>query len=205
MWSSDRNMKISKITQPAVFLLSLDFLSACGGLTQTDKPVTSTWWLKPYGSTARAAMGEGIRLSVELTVIPGLDTDRVLILSQDAELNHYAGARWADNTPELLASLIGRSLQASGRFDVIPSNSGGVAGKCILRLEVQEFFVKADSSGSTGEVHVMVHGRYNCDTGESKPIHQQISIPVNENRISAIVSSFQKATDALMIDLLGVL
>ena len=205
MWSSDRNMKISKIIQPAVFLLSLVFLSACGGLTQSDKPVTSTWWLKPYGSTAPAAMGEGIRLSVELTVIPGLDTDRVLILSQDAELNHYAGARWADNTPELLASLIGRSLQASGRFDVIPSNSGGVAGKCILRLEVQEFFVKADSSGSTGEVHVMVHGRYNCDTGESKPIHQQISIPVNENRISAIVSSFQKATDALMIDLLGVL
>lgn len=202
MWSGDRDMKVTKMIQPGAILLSLIFLSACGGLTQSDKPVTNTWWLNPYKSTAPAAMGESVRLSVELTVVPGLDTDRILILSRDAELNHYAGARWADNTPELLASLIGRSLQASGRFDVIPSNSGEVAGECKLRLEVQEFFVKADSSGSTGEVHVMVHGRYNCDAGESKPIHQQVSIPVKENRISVIVESFQNATDALVIELL---
>jgi len=205
MWSSDRTMRMSKIIQSAVFLLSLVFLSACGGLTKSDKPVTSTWWLKPYESKAATAMGEGTRVSVELTVIPGLDTDRILILSPDAELNHYSGARWADNTPELLASLVGRSLQASGRFHVIPAHSGDGLEACNLRLEVQEFFVEADSSGSSGEVHVMVHGRYNCDSGESMPIHQRVSIPVNENRISTIVSSYQKATDALMMDLLGTL
>jgi cholesterol transport system auxiliary component len=198
-------MKVSKANRLTAFLLSLVFLSACGGLTQSDKPAISTWWLKPYESNAPAATGEGTRLSVELTVIPGLDTDRILILSTEAELTHYAGARWADNTPELLASLVGRSLQASGRFDVIPSSSGNAAGECKLRLEVQEFFVKADSSGTTGEVQVMVHGRYGCDTGESVPIHQQVSIPVNGNRISTVVNAFQRATDALMVDLLGAL
>lgn len=198
-------MKILKAIQPTVFLLTLVFISGCGGLTQSNKPATSTWWLKPYQSNAPAKTGQGTRVSIELTVIPGLDTDRILTLSPDAELNHYAGARWADNAPELLTSIVGRSLQASGRFDVIPPHSASIPERCELQLEVQEFFVQADASGNGGEVLLMVHGRYSCASGESKPIHQRVSIPVNENRISMIVGSFQRATDALMIELLAIL
>ena len=45
-----------------------------------------------------------------VSAVPGLDTDRVLALSTDARLNQYANARWPDHLPEVLTSVMKRSL-----------------------------------------------------------------------------------------------
>src|SRR5210317_936070 len=92
-------------------LVCISVVTACSGLTKSDNPVVTTWWLKPYTGVTQATAPETL-LPVNLTVtaIPGLDSDQVLTLSGGAELKPYAGARWADHIPELLTSLIGRSL-----------------------------------------------------------------------------------------------
>ena len=40
-------------------------------------------------------------LQLAVTAIPGLDTDRILALSVDAELKPFIGANWVDYLPEL--------------------------------------------------------------------------------------------------------
>ena len=198
MWNNDRNVMNTEIFKRAVLLFATVLLTACGGLTQSDKPATSTWLLKPYESSSRVAPADTLpRVSVTLTVVPGLDTDKILTLSADSELNHFTGADWADNLPELLHSTISRSLQASGRFNVVPANTSAGLDECILSLELQEFYAVGN------DVQVSMVGEYACSNGESTPINAKSSSRYQESRINTIVATFQTATDKAMQDILN--
>ena len=126
-----------------VALLTFIGLAACGSLTTSDIPANQTWWLVPYENSGQLThTGALDRVTVEVTVVPGLDNNRILTLTGDAELNRYAAARWADNLPELVTSLVGRTLAASGRFNVTTGLDGGPGENCVLQLEVREFFAE---------------------------------------------------------------
>ena len=176
-------------------------LSACSGLTQSDKPATKTWWLEPYTDLAPAESSDSVLLlNVSVTVVPGLDTDQILTLSDKAQLNSYSAARWAENLPELLSSLSERSLESSGRFEVVSALE-----QCNLDLELQEFFADLNPSGQTNGVRIAINGRYQCENGEVESLRLNASIPVLDESMSVIVSSFQQAMDRVMKDLLETL
>jgi len=178
-------------------------VSACGGMTRSDRPATNIWWLVPYtGMTQETPPEPAPLVAISITVVPGLDTDRILTLSDDAEINQFAAARWADNLPELFTSLVGRSLEASGRFEILPGRAGGSSENCELQLELQEFFAHLSSSGQTTGVQVTIVGRYQCESDESVLLKLNTSIPVHDERMSVIVAAFQQAMDSVMRDLL---
>lgn len=198
MWNNDRSVMNTEIFKKAVLLSAAVLLTACGGLTQSDKPATSTWLLKPYESSSPAAPADRLpRVSVAVTVVPGLDTDKILTLSADSELNHFTGASWADNLPELLNSTVSRSLQASGRFNVVPANTSAGLDACSLSLVLQEFYAVGN------DVQVAMAGEYVCSNGESTPIDANVSSRYQETRISSIVATFQTATDKAIQDILN--
>jgi ABC-type uncharacterized transport system auxiliary subunit len=197
MWSNENSRLNSGFIELLLCLPAVLLLTACGGLTQSDKPAISIWWLKPYeASVTQAPVEKLTRLSVEVSVVPGLDTDKILTLSGDAELNHYSGARWTDNLPELLESLTSRTLQSSGRFDVVPVNTSAGLDGCVLTLELQEFY------SINNVVRVTMNGQYSCETGVSIPINAKASTQNNAESISTIVASFQQATNKVMQQIL---
>jgi len=190
--------KSRKLTGICLLVLAVS-LSACSGLTQSDKPATKTWWLEPYTDMTPAESSDpAVLLNVSVTVVPGLDTDQVLTLSDKAELNAYSAARWAEHLPELLSSLSERSLASSGRFAVVSARA-----QCELQLELQAFFADLSPSGETTGVRVAIKGRYQCKGGEAELLHLDALIPVRDERMSVIVSAFQQAVDRVMKDLLG--
>ncbi len=196
-------MKIAKTLNLSGLLLVALVVTACGGLTRSDKPAISSWWLKPYEIGTQAPAPEPVtRVAVSVRVAPGLDTDWILTLSSEAKLSHYTGARWVDNLPELVASLTSRTLGASGRFDVVSRRAGGGREDCELQLEVQEFFASIEASGQTTGVRVAISGQYQCESAEPVPVQLNASIPVNDKRMNSIVAAFQQATDRVMKDLL---
>ena len=203
MWSNKTVMKIPRYFVVFLLLSASLVINACGGLTRSDKAATKTWWLQPYtGVTVAQPSDPALLVDVSITVIPGLDTNRILTLSQTAELNHYSGARWADNLPELATSLVARTLQASPGFEVVPDRTPGGREDCDLKLEIQKFFAAIDVSGVTTAVRVAMDGQYQC--GQNKPVSIQLnaSVPVNDDRMSAIVAAFQQAMDGVMRDML---
>ncbi|MGB7452853.1 MAG: ABC-type transport auxiliary lipoprotein family protein [Lysobacterales bacterium] len=184
-------------------LASACVLAACSGLTKSDNPVVTTWWLKPYtGMTQPTVPGAVLPVKLTVTAVPGLDSDQILTLSGEAELRSYAGARWADHTPELFASLIGRSLEASGRFDVQPARTGSGSGGCFLQLEVREFFADLGAGGSTTAVRVALNGRFQCEPGVPVFVQSSATMTVGDERMSVIVATFQQAMDRVMRDML---
>jgi ABC-type uncharacterized transport system auxiliary subunit len=194
-------MSVSKTLLIICMLALTLMLNACSGLTRSDKPASTTWWLEPYtGSPQSSTLEPAPTLSISVTVVPGLDTHRILTLSVQAEVNKYAGVRWADSLPELITSLVGRSLEESGRFEVVSNNSGSEG--CGLELTLQEFFAILDSSGQTSGVQVAISGNYQCGSAKAIPIRLNASIPVHDDRMSVIVAAFQQAMDSVIKDLL---
>jgi len=194
MWSNNSLMRnLSRLS-----LLGLLLLSACSGLTTSDKPVTRTWMLMPLEqSSGSAPPAEVTTIELSVVAVPGLDTDKILTLSGDAELNSFSGARWAEHTPEMLESLVARSLQGSGKFNVVTSQAD-----CDLRVEVQEFFAYTGSTGSAIEVRIELAGQYSCRSEKPRPIHLQALIPVHDAKMSMIVAAFQEGINEVFITLM---
>ena len=203
MWSDEAAMNTTnKFVVFCLLILALS-VSACSGMTRSDKPATRTWWLEPYTGMKQEVSPDSVKVvAISVTVIPGLDTDRILTLSDDAELNQFAAARWADNLPELVTSLVSRSLESSGTFEIVSDRAGGGPENCDLQLELREFFASLNSSGQTIGVQIVIDGRYQCESDEPVSLKLNASIPVHDDRMSVIVAAFQQAMDSAMKDLL---
>lgn len=173
-------------------------LAGCGGLLKSDAPLVTEWWLVPTQLTTPAA-GPALPLLLDLDVVPGLNTDRVLNLGDNARLNSYAGARWPDPLPDVLQSLVQRSMESISEG---PVHAGFRATDeaCLLQLEVREFFGRVDSSETTRRVQVGMHGALTCP-GYQRLVASVKTVPVADNRMSIIVAAFQQALDQCLQDL----
>lgn len=189
---------MNSLTKFAVsFLLAGScLLFACSNLTRSDKPAVTTWWLKPYvDSPAANAANPPMPVALSVTAVPGLDSDHILTLSADAELKPYAGARWAEYLPELVTSLLGRSLEASARFEVQSEWSGAGPERCDLQLQLTEFFTELDPDGMSAVANVAVKGHFYCGSDAPLALTADASVPVNGNRMNVVVAAFQQALD----------
>lgn len=199
-------MILNKLTKHTLYcMLAVTWLlTACSGLTKSEKPVMTTWWLEPYtGSTTMTTNAGSLKpVAISLSAIPGLDSNQILTLSADAELKPYAGARWADHAPELLRSLIGRSLDASGRFATTPGAGGRVGESCDLKLELRQFYADLDPGGQTSGVRVALSGWFQCDSSAAIAIDSHAHIKTTDDRMRAIVAAFQKAIDQVTKNIL---
>jgi len=185
------------LTSLAFLSLGFLFLAGCGSLLESNAPPTSTWWLTPTQLTP--AKNDQAPLVVHLTVVPGLDTDRMLTLDEAARLNHFAGARWPDHLPEVLGSLVVRSLE-TGRGGPVRAGDHARAGECLLNVEMRAFWTRLGDGGSARSVEVELAGRLSCPEGE-RTVGVRRTEPVREDRLRVIVAAFQQALDGALADL----
>jgi ABC-type uncharacterized transport system auxiliary subunit len=134
--------------------------------------------------------------------VPGLDNDRIQALGPNARLDHYSNARWPDFLPEVLASVMQRSLSASGKFSFVEASDHAAPGGWLLDLEVQQFYGLQSGSGETRSVVVELAGSLTCDDARH-PVKLSASAPVGAERLSAVVAAHQSALDAATRQLLG--
>ncbi len=182
----------------AILALTALGLTACSGLLESDAPPVTTWWLEP-ADLAAEAIDERRSLALDLAVVPGLDTEWILNLDGQARLNHYAGAEWPEHLPELLESLVARSLESAG-WGPIRSSDYARDGECLLYLETRAFQGRIDGSGVTRSVSVAFAGRMDCD-GQVTPLAMNREVSVNDNRLRDIVAAFQVGLDQALGDL----
>lgn len=185
-----------------LLLLSLLLLTACAGVLTSEQPARQNYLLRPYEATAAPADGAAQpALLLQLDVIPGLDTDRILALGADARLNHYANARWPDHLPEVLASVLRRALESSGRFGSVEVAATGAPDAWTLALELREFYGIQDAGGMTSSVRAGLAGHLTCG-GETHALSVSESVPVAEERLATVVAAHQTALDSVTRQLL---
>jgi ABC-type uncharacterized transport system auxiliary subunit len=185
---------------PLIFIGTV--LSSCGGLLDSNKPIEKTYQLDPYIASQPAAEPPGRPgLSMSLTVVPGLDTDRMLTINPDAELNHFSGARWPEHLPELAESLFRRSLQSSGLFSRVSRSRDSGGDDCTMELEIQQFSTSIDRNSVASDVQIKLAGSFSChDIQHSIDLKERVA--VNTQGLPAVVRAHQEGINRLSISLL---
>ena len=184
----------------SIIFMSLFGVVACAGMLDSKQPAERTYWLEPLIVQSADTDGAGRpSLAVAVKAAPGLDTDRLLILESGARLNHYAGARWPDNTPEVLESLLRRTLESTGEYARVSGSQESRSSQWQLDLELREFYTVTSSAG--GDVRMALSGYVTCpDTDHG--ISLQSTVDVSEERLSLIVAAYQRALHEVTGDLI---
>ena len=177
-------------------------LAACSGVMDSKQPARQVYMLTPYSGVVDAANpAPGPELSISVSAVPGLDTDRVQALSNDARLNQYANARWPDHLPEVLTSIMMRSLMSTGRFSSVEESNRANGDGWLLVLEVQQFYGIRNASGDTSTVIVEMAGSIECnDLRDSFTLSDSNSVA--DERLSAVVAAHQRGLNAVTEQLL---
>jgi len=187
-------------TWPAL-LTMLILIQGCGGILTSDQPARQTYLLKPLAHPSSAtATAEAVDLALNVTAIPGLDTDQVLALGVDARLQQYSNARWPDHLPEVLTSVLQRSLESAGPFAPVRNADRATIDGWMLQLEVREFFGIRDAAGDTLSVRVALAGSVSCG-GERHPLGLHDANPVATQRLASVVAAHQAGLDGVTRDL----
>ena len=190
-------MKNSGFKRPWLILalLPLVLLQACGGLLTSEQPARQYYLLQAVDLLA-ASNSEGPELALEISAVPGLDTDRIQALGPDARLQPYGNARWPDHVPEVLASTLQRSLESAGQFATVRIADRAPASGWLLQLEVREFYGVHDGSGGTSSVRVSLAGGIRCGTARY-PLELREESPVAAQRLANVVAAHQAGLDGV--------
>jgi ABC-type uncharacterized transport system auxiliary subunit len=176
-------------------------LAGCSGMLTSDQPAEHVYWLESVSLRLGEPPAEKLPdLIVAVRVVPGLDTDRILVKGPGARLNYYAGARWPDHLPEVVTATVRLSLESSGRFNHVSSGSQIRRDEWSLNLELREFFAVVSTAGAPPQVHVKLVGHLDCGAGDIAVSAANTAL-AKEDKLSAIVAAFQSATDNALISL----
>ena len=171
--------------------------SACSSLLKSEEMPERVYLLKPYLSPINNEESLEKDISLSVSAIPGLDTNKILILESDAHLNHYASARWTAYSTEVISSLFSNTLESSGFHLVDAANS--TLRTDTINLEIKKFYTTNSS------VHMNVMGNIKCNSENNKfinPIILRAVIGVKDNKLSEIVAAYQMAINQVSNDLL---
>ena len=176
-------------------------IAACSGLLDSNEPAERVYWLEPL-IVQQSVVADAVlpSLGVSVTARPGLDTDRLLILGPGAQLNHYAMARWPDNIPEVLESLLKTTLQSSARYTRVTAGPSSVSMDWKLELEVRELFTQASTPDNARTVRMVLSGYVSCPESDHV-IAMQASVEIGNNRLSHIVAAYQQALNEVSLQL----
>lgn len=153
-----------------------------------------------------ASRGRSSRnLVVELPGASGaLNTDRIMIRPSALQAEYLPEARWADPTPEMLQTLILRSLENTQALRYVGRKPLGPGGDVALLSEVTDF--QAELSGSTGaRINLRIIARIVREE-DTRVIATRIftaSAEIASTDTAAIVEGFDIATAALLTELTG--
>jgi ABC-type uncharacterized transport system auxiliary subunit len=186
---------MKKITAIMALLAVTVQITACSSVLTSDKAARQYYLLEPYTGYSGADTDETWpALVISVSAVPGLDTDHIQALGTDARLIQYANARWTDYLPEVLTSLMRRSLVSAGQFETVKTDPGSDTDQWSLELEVQQFYGILDAAGGTSSVKVRFEGKLQCRDQEHQ-LQLNASKPVHEERLSVVVSAHQQALD----------
>lgn len=185
----------------ACLLIAVAASPGCSSLLTSDAPPEIAYWLEAPEVTSSAPTDGGPSVTVRFTAAPGLDVDRLLVRGPGATLNSYAGARWADNIPEVLDALIRTVLEDSGRFSRVSSSASGVRSDWILELELRAFFAVVTAEETPPRIEMEIRGYLACQ-GRESPIRIASQASASGNTLTRIAEGFQTAVDISAMELM---
>jgi cholesterol transport system auxiliary component len=100
------------------------------------------------------------QLVVELPTAPGaLSNDRILIRPRPLQAAYLPDAKWAEEVPVMLQTLLVRSLEDTNAFRYVGRRPLGASGDYALISELTDFQAEAAPDGKTATIRLRLTAR----------------------------------------------
>ena len=115
-------------------------LTACSALRPTTTPPPTFYALDAPPAATVAIAAAGATAPTLLVLAPraaaGFDSQRIIYLRQDHQVEYFAHSEWVDTPARMLGALLVPALQAGGAFRAVVPVSGAATGDLRLDTEI---------------------------------------------------------------------
>jgi cholesterol transport system auxiliary component len=131
---------------------------------------------------------------------PGLSTELITLVRSDHRMDRYAGSSWAGPLPDIVETLAIDTLRATGQWSAVHGAPSPFSAEYLLQINIRRF--EADYTGGDDAPTIYVTldcmlarrlGRELLTSFVAEGVAQ-----AEENRMSAVVSAFEKAAQMAM-------
>lgn len=130
-----------KIARGVFLAVALASLGGCALADVASGPPPSLYVLNaPTPDMPAGVPGVSVQLVVEAFSAPAaIDTSRIVFKPSANEIKYYAGARWSDRAPRMIASLLVETLSDTGRFPAVIGAGGQAHTDLALSGDIRAF------------------------------------------------------------------
>lgn len=193
-------MQIMTLTRRATILGAAASLGGCSALSSINEAATplDTYDLSPAaGSTAGRKSGQ--TLLVALPNAPAVITsDRIMVKPGVAAVTYLPDARWSDEVPALVQSLLVRSIAGTRRMGYVGPSEAGPVPDLALLSRIDAFQVEVTGAAFIAKIDISLTLLRDSDQSVIKTSAFQSEVAVANDTPAAIVAAFQKILDALL-------
>jgi cholesterol transport system auxiliary component len=201
-------------------------LTGCSGLLHRDQPPTQIYILRAAVSPSRAANEQAQALNAARAASgertessrteapptlqeprpeadPGLASELITLVRSDHRMDRFAASSWAGPLPEVVQTLAIDTLRASGSWASVNDAPSPFAADYLLQINIRRF--EADYTGGAEAPRVYV----TLDCTIARRVGRELltsfvaegEADAEANRMSAVVSAFEKAANAALASL----
>jgi cholesterol transport system auxiliary component len=194
-------MQIKAVTRRAALLGGLCALGGCGAVSALNSAAQP---LDTYDLAPRSGATTGRRSSRTLMVtLPeasaAIATDRIMVKPAPASITYLPDARWSDELPVVLQSLLVRSIAGTGRVGYVGRSGGGPVPDVALLVRLDGFHVNVLAEGGF-EVTVDFDLTLLRDRDQrviASRRYSQVAAAADDSP-AAIVAAFQAVLDTIL-------
>lgn len=192
-----------------LFAMLAALLSGCGAISAIGEATTP---LDAYELRAPAegpvAQGRPLQrdLIIETPSASGaLDTDRIMIRPHPLQAQYLPRARWSDNTPVMVQTLMLRSIENANALRYVGRRPLAGSGDFALISELTDFQAELDPDGETAMIRLRLVARIVRESDASIVAVRTFtsSAVAPDLETLGLVGSFNTAVEPMMRDITG--
>lgn len=197
---------MTRIIRFAVVASLALLVAGCSGTFTSKAPVSRAYVLYPAPTAAAAAIvGEPARstapafngaLRITRPVPgPGFETDRILLLRADRQLDFFANGHWAGPIPDLIGALAGETLRPLPLFTSVYGDGTPLRSDYFLQIVVRAFVADYTRGGDAPVALVLLDCTLvqRLDRTVLANFTARGEVPATANRMTEVVAAQELA------------
>ncbi len=188
------------LTRRLAILGAAASLGGCSALSSINAAATplDTYDLTPApGSTSGRRSGRTL-LVARPDAPAGIATDRIMVKPGAAAITYLPNARWADELPAVVQSLLIRSIAGTGRMGYVGPSEGGPVPDLALLTRVDAFQIDVAGEAISARIDISLTLLRDADQRVLKTRVFRNQVAAASDEPSAIVAAFQALLDTLL-------
>jgi len=161
--------------------------------------------LRPVQSAAASVTHTAVDITIDRPVTaPGLDTDRIGVL-RGHQLDYYRAVKWGSPAPEVMQALLVDSLEDQHVFRSVTREQSRIASDYVFDVQLRDFQSEYAEGASIPTIHVSAVVRIVRvpDRKLVATVTAESNVRAIEDRMGAVAAAFEKAGNAVALDLLN--